>query len=164
MQDQDMEQKKQQSKNNFIKLNNFSKKSLYDNFIGFLTKDGKKKKAKEVIDTAFLKVSKDLKIPVDLILVKTFLKLNCFVETKKIRIKRSTHTVPFSISFKRKSYLVIKWIMESVHDDERKLSTSEKLSFELLNILRNKSCKTIIKKDLNINQALSNRSNIHYRW
>ena len=54
--------------------------------------------------------------------------------------------------------------MESVFDDERKLSTSEKLSFELLNILKNKSCKTIIKKELNISQALSNRSNIHYRW
>ena len=148
-----MEQKKQQSKN-----------SMYSNFLGFLTKDGKKKKAKAILDTAFLKTSKELKIPVHLILIKTFLKLNCFVETKKIRIKRSTHIVPFSITFKRKSYLVIKWIMESVSEDERKLSTSEKLHFELLNILKNKSCKTLIKKDLNVTQALSNRSNIHYRW
>lgn len=159
-----MEQKKQQSKNNFVIVNSVLKKSVYDNFLGFLTKDGKKKKAKGIVDTAFLKISKELKVPVHLILIRIFLKLNCFVETKKIRIKRSTHIVPFSITFKRKYYLVIKWIMESVIDDERKLSTSEKLYFELANILKNKSCKTILKKDLNISQALSNRSNIHYRW
>lgn len=164
MQGQDMEQKKQQSKSNLVTTSMILKKNVYDNFTGFLIKDGKRKKAKGIIDTAFLKVSKELKIPVHLILIRIFLKLNCFVETKKIRIKRSTHIVPFSITFKRKSYLVIKWIMESVFDDERKLSTAEKLSFELLNILKNKSCKTILKKELNISQALSNRSNIHYRW
>jgi len=159
-----MEQKKPQNKNSLIAINKFSKKSIYTNFLGFLTKDGKKKKAKLILDTAFLKVSRELKIPTHLILIKIFVKLNCFVETKRIRIKRSTHIVPFSITFKRKAYLVIKWIMESVYEDERKLSTSEKLHFELLSILKNKSCKTISKKDLNLSQALNNRSNIHYRW
>ena len=164
MVDHAMEQKKQQSKNNTITSNSYFKKNIYTNFLGFLTKDGKKKKAKLILDSAFLRVSKELKIPTYLILIKVFLKLNCFVETKKVRIKRSTYIVPFSITFKRKSYLVIKWIMESVHEDERKLSTSEKLYFELLSILKNKSCKTISKKDLNLSQALNNRSNIHYRW
>jgi ribosomal protein S7 len=164
MQDQDMEQKKQQNKNKSFVVNDSFKDSVYNNFLGFLIKDGKKKKAKSILDTAFLKSSKELKIPVHLILIKIFFKLNCFVETKKIRIRRSTHVVPFSITFKRKSYLIIKWIMESVSEDERKLSTSEKLHFELVNILKNKSCKTLAKKDLNLNQALSNRSNIHYRW
>ena len=43
MQDQDMEQKKQQSKNNIVITSMVSKKNVYDNFTGFLTKDGKVK-------------------------------------------------------------------------------------------------------------------------
>ena len=154
-----MEQKKQQSRNSII-----LKKNIYSNFLGFLIKDGKIKKAKTILDTAFYKISKELKIPTYIVLIKIFVKINCFVEVKKIRVKRSTHFVPFGINFKRKSYLVIKWIMESVADDNRKLPLSEKLYVELLSILKNKTCKTITKKNLNLNQALANRSNIHYRW
>ena len=54
--------------------------------------------------------------------------------------------------------------MEVVREDKRRISTSKKLSFELINILKDKSSKSIAKKNLNINQAISNRSNIHYRW
>jgi ribosomal protein S7 len=38
----------------------FSSLNLKINFLGFLTKDGKKKKAKLILDSAFLKVSKVL--------------------------------------------------------------------------------------------------------
>lgn len=159
-----MEQKEHQSKNS-PRLNNLAtKKSTYNNFLGLLIKSGNKNKAKSILDTAFLKLSKELEIPVHIVFLKVFSKLNCFVETKKVRVRRSTYIVPFGITFKRKSYLIIKWIMESVHEDKRKLSTSEKLYFELFSILKDKVSKTISKKNLNTNQALNNRSNIHYRW
>ena len=54
--------------------------------------------------------------------------------------------------------------MEVVKEDSRKISTSKKLSFELINILKDKTSKSVVKKNLNINQAIANRSNIHYRW
>lgn len=148
-------------KNTFLKSSNTT---IYTNFLGFLTKNGNKIVAKKIIDSAFLATARQVSLPLHLLLIKIFFKLNSFVETKKIRIKRSTHTVPFGITFKRRTYLILKWLMEVVKEDKRKISTSEKLSIELLNILKDKSSKTIIKKNLNISQAISNRSNIHYRW
>jgi len=141
-----------------------SNKTIYINFLGFLTKNGNKLVAKKIIDNAFLTASQYLSIPLHLVLIKVFFKLNSFVETKKVRIKRTTHTVPFGITFKRRSYLILKWLMEVVKEDSRKISTSKKLSFELINILKDKSSKSVLKKNLNINQAIANRSNIHYRW
>jgi len=146
------------------KLSKIKNKTIYTNFLGFLTKNGNKLAAKKIIDEAFLETSRQVNFPLHLILVKVFSKINSFVETKKIRIKRSTHIVPFGVTSKRRFYLVIKWLMEVVAEDKRKISTSKKLSAELLNIFKNKSSKTIAKKDLNLNQATSNRSNIHYRW
>jgi ribosomal protein S7 len=140
-------------------------KAIYINFLGFLTKKGNKVTAKKVLDEAFLDVSLKTNQPVHILLIKVFLKLNSFVETKKIKFKRSTHIVPFVItSFKRKSYLIIKWLMEAVEQDKRKVPIAKKLSKEILNILKSKSSKALMKKHLNVKNALSNRSNIHFRW
>jgi ribosomal protein S7 len=140
-------------------------KAIYTNFLGFLTKKGNKVTAKKILDEAFLDVSLKTKQPVHILLIKVFLKLNSFVETKKIKFKRSTHVVPFVItSFKRKSYLIIKWLMEAVEQDKRKIPVAQKLSKEILNILKNKSSKALIQKKMNTKNALTNRSNIHFRW
>ena len=86
-------------------------------------------------------------------------------EIKKIKFRRSTHVVPFVLtSFKRKSYLIIKWLMEVVEQDKRKVPIAKKLSKEILNILKNKSSKALIKKKMNTKNAVINRSNIHFRW
>jgi ribosomal protein S7 len=140
-------------------------KTIYIKFLGFLTKKGNKIVAKKILDKAFLEVSMKTNQPVHILLIKIFLKLNSFVETKKIKFRRSTHVVPFVItSFKRKSYLIIKWLMETVAQDKRKIPIAKKLSKEILNILKNKSSKTLIKKKMNVKNALANRSNIHFRW
>ena len=149
-------------KKKYLKLS--KNKTIYINFLGFLTKNGNKLVAKKIIDSAFLFVAQSVSLPLHLVLIKIFFKLNSFVETKKIRFKRSSHIVPFGITLKRRSYLILKWLMEVVREDKRRISTSKKLSFELINILKDKSSKSIAKKNLNINQAISNRSNIHYRW
>ena len=140
-------------------------KTIYINFLGILTKKGNKVAAKRILDAAFLDVSTKVNKPVHILLIKLFLKLNSFVETKKIRFKRSSHVVPFVItSFKRKSFLIIKWLMEVIEEDKRKVSLSSKLSKEILSVLKNNSSKALSKKKLNIKNAISNRSNIHFRW
>jgi ribosomal protein S7 len=140
-------------------------KTIYINFLGILTKKGNKVAAKKILDAAFLDVSTKVNKPVHILLIKLFLKLNSFVETKKIKFKRSSHVVPFVItSFKRKSFLIIKWLMEAVEEDKRKVSLSSKLSKEILSVLKNNSSKALSKKKLNIKNAISNRSNIHFRW
>jgi small subunit ribosomal protein S7 len=140
------------------------KRSLYQHLLGFVVKKGNKISSKRILDSAFLDVSRKLGIPVHIILLRIFLKLNTFVEAKKVRIRRSTHIVPFSITFKRRFYLAVKWLLDSVKEDKRKLPFYKKLSTEIFNLLQKKTSSSLKKKEKNISLSLLNRSNIHYRW
>ena len=141
------------------------KKTFYTKLLGFLTKKGKKSIARKILNNDFLNVAIQTNLSLYIIFIKVFFSLNSFVETKKVKIKRTSHIVPFGIHFKRRSYLIIKWLLEVVNQDKRKVSTSKKLATELLNIVMNKTIsKAMSKKTQNISQAINNRSNIHYRW
>lgn len=140
------------------------KKTLYNKLLGFLTKKGNKIGAVKLINSAFLKVSTTTKLSMNKILLKLFLKLNSFVEVKKVRVKRSFHLVPFQITLKRRSYLIIKWLIQAIKTDTRNISFSDKLAFEIENTLKTENSKSLNLKTLNTTLALANRSNIHYRW
>jgi ribosomal protein S7 len=88
------------------------KKTLYTKLLGFLIKKGKKKTAKTILDRAFLIISAKTGLSIGYILLKVFLNLNTFVEARTIRVKRSSYIVPFSLSLKRRSYLIIKWLIK----------------------------------------------------
>lgn len=139
-------------------------KTLYTSFIGYLTKNGKKNIAKRIIDDAFATASKATKLPAQVVLLETFKKLNTLVEVKSVKIGAETHMIPFTVSFKRRSYLVVKWLMQAVDSDKRKVSTSEKLSLELVNTIKGKTSRSLQHKEQNTQQALQNRANIHFRW
>lgn len=144
---------------------NANSKNLYSKLLGSLINKGKKNSAKEILDSAFLIVSKKTKLSLHSVLLKIFFKLNTYVEARKLRIKRSSYIVPFAITLKRRFYLVTKWLISSAKQDTRQISMSEKLSNEILSLLKKKSyCKSKKKKELNNSQALTNRSNIHFRW
>jgi len=98
------------------------------------------------------------------ILSKLFSKLNSFVEVKKIRVRRGFHLVPFPISHKRSTYLIIKWLIQAIKEDKRKISFSDKLFSEINQTISSSSSKSLEIKTSNISQVLSNRSNIHFRW
>lgn len=142
----------------------FLKKNLYLNLLGFFIKKGKKLKSKKILDNVFLLLSKKTGFSFSYILFSIFLKLNIFVEAKKVRIKRRSYIVPFSISLKRRSYLITKWLMQSILQNKSKISTDKKLYQEILELLTEKTSKSLKMKALNNSQALDNRSNIHYRW
>lgn len=139
-------------------------RTIYTNFVGFLTKKGNKVAAKRMVDEAFHKAAKATNLPAQVVLTETFAKLNSLVEIKRVRIGQQTHVVPFSINFKRRTYLVVKWLMEAVDQDKRKVGTADKLAMELTNTVKNKTSKSIQTKEMNTEQALMNRANIHYRW
>jgi ribosomal protein S7 len=145
-------------------MKNQLNKNLYNKFLGFLIKKGNKISARSILNTSFLAVSKKTGLPLHVLLLKIFLKLNSFVEVKKVRVQRSSHLVPFSIRLKRRSYLIIKWLMQAVKEDSRKISMSEKLSSEILDTIKKIPSRSVKIRNFNISQALSNRSNIHYRW
>jgi small subunit ribosomal protein S7 len=139
-------------------------KNLYSKFLGFLIKKGKKNVAKKTLDQAFNEVSIKTGFSLHFLLLKVFSKLNTFVEVRKIRIRRRSYIVPFSINTKRRSYLAIKWLVSAIAQDNRKVSMTEKLSNEIYKIVTDSPCKSLKTKEFNNSQAISNRSNIHYRW
>ena len=137
---------------------------LYNKFVGFITKKGKKPKAKFIFDSALFSVTQKLKIPLNKLLLKIFLKLNSYIEIKTIKIRKTAHLVPFPTNYKRRIYLVIKWIVTAAIEDKRKLNFSKKLSLEIFNLIKNKSSKALKIKKKNFSQALINKSNLHFRW
>jgi ribosomal protein S7 len=146
-----------------MKLNHETK-TLYKKFLGFLIKKGNKTGAKYILDKTFLIVSKSTGLPMHISMLKLFLKLNSFVEVKKVRIGRRSLLVPFSINLKRRSYLIVKWLMQAIKENKKKTSLSIRLSEEILQVLQGSNSGAKKLRNLNISQALANRSNIHYRW
>ena len=138
--------------------------NLYNKLLGFLIKKGKKNKAKFIIDKAFFLVSKKTGFSMSFLLLKLFSKLNVFVEAKTVRIRRRSHIVPFSIGLKRRSYLIIKWLIKSVSENNEKISMVKKIAKEIFLLIKTKNAKSLRFRNLNNALALANRSNIHYRW
>jgi small subunit ribosomal protein S7 len=139
-------------------------KNLYNKIINFFTKKGNKVKATNLVNGAFDKVSKSTGLSFNAILTKLYLKLNSFVEIKKIKVRRGFHLVPFPISYKRSTYLMIKWLLQAIKDDKRKIPVSDKLFLEINQTISSSSSKSLDIKNSNITQVLANRSNIHFRW
>lgn len=141
-----------------------NKKSLYSILIGFLTKKGKKAISKKILTSAFLQVSKKTKLSTRQIFLKLFLKLNSFVEVRKIKIRKKFFFVPFPTLLKRRLYLTIKWLMIAIKQNTQKISLANKLAFEIEQILIMDDSATIKIFKNNLDLALKNRSNLHYRW
>ena len=97
-----------------VKKDKILKNLFYAKFLGVLMKKGKKTSAKKILDNVLVKVSRKTGLPVNLILYKVFFKLNTFVEIRRIRFRRSSYIVPFSIPFSRRIFLVLKWIFLSL--------------------------------------------------
>ena len=148
-----------------IKKDKILKNLFYAKFLGVLMKKGKKTSAKRILDNVLVKVSRKTGLPVNLILYKVFFKLNTFVEIRRIRFRRSSYIVPFSIPFSRRIFLVLKWIFLSLKFDKRKIGSVNKLSIEIFRILKNlPSSQSLKLKTLNNSQAFANKANIHFRW
>lgn len=141
------------------------KKTLYNSFVNNFVLGGKKKLAKNIIDNTFLNLSKNLRVSIVQLLFRVYLKLDCFVEIKHVKIKRRKYTIPFAVNYSRRIYLIIKKIKNSTKSDKRRINFSEKLKIELYNIINFQSSSKAIKSS-KAQQALvkSSRSNIHFRW
>lgn len=141
------------------------KKTLYNSFINNFILKGKKKTAKSIIDNTLLNLSRGSKHSLIQLLFKVYFNLDYFIEIKQVKIKRRTYTIPFSINYNRRIYLIIKKIKGAVNSDKRKISFCEKLKFELSSILKLTAASKALKM-VKSNHSLvrSSRSNIHFRW
>ena len=109
-----------------LEINSKESNNFYTTFLGFLIKKGGTHKAKKVLDNTFLAVTQKIKYSKCASLIKLFRSLNSFVEVKKVRVRRRFVLVPFPINLKRRSYLIVKWIMQTVQKDKKKSSFSKK--------------------------------------
>lgn len=139
--------------------------NLYYKLLGVLTKKGNKIAAKKIIDNTFLKISSKNNKSLQKLFLQIFIKLNSFVEVKNVRVRRSSHMVPFSINLKRRSYLILKWLTSAIREENtRQVSFDEKLYLELDSLINNTQSKALKKKKQNTANAVKNRSNLHFRW
>jgi len=152
-------------------MQNFKNVTLYKKFLGFLTKKGNKKKASNIIESCFLKVSSKLNYKYkkkncsNFLLISIFKKMNTFIEVRKIRKRKNLNFVPFAIKKNRRFFLTIKWLLIAVKKSTQKISFHEKLAKEIRKILENKKNSYALElKKQNTNQSVKYRSNTHFRW
>jgi ribosomal protein S7 len=137
---------------------------IYNKFLGVLVKKGKKSKVKKILDTVLVNVSKKTKKSINHILYAIIYNLSTRIEIKKVKLRRGSFFVPFLISHSRQIYLILKWIVISIQNDKRKVSTIKKLSLEIFRIITKLPSGSLNAKNFNNSQAYLNRSNTHFRW
>jgi ribosomal protein S7 len=82
--------------------------TFYNKFLGSLIKNGNKSAAKRILDKSLEIVSERTRISPSFVLRKIFPKLHCYLEIKKIKIRKNIHIVPFPLTSKRQNFLKIK--------------------------------------------------------
>ena len=140
------------------------KKTLYQRLVFVLTKKGQKHLAVLILNRALLKASKKTKIGVHSLIASIFKKLSVSIEVKDVHRRKKVFKIPFPISLSRQKYLAIKWFFMSIDLDKRSISYSDKLYFEILNLVYKRRSKSYSFKISNNKLAVANRSNTHYRW
>lgn len=139
--------------------------SFYDAFIGYLTKNGHKVKAQKILNLALLFVALKFNLSIKSVLKKILKSVGCVIEIKSILIKNNVSIVPCVANKNRKYYLTVKKIMNSVKADKTKRSTLEKLIDEFTGILlQTKTNKSLLKTKTELKDAVTFRSNTHFRW
>jgi len=80
--------------------------NIYFSILGSLIKNGEKKKAKSILDSALFSASRKTGISCSSLLLIIFSKLNIFIEVRKIKSRHGIHMVPILVDYKRRVRLV----------------------------------------------------------
>lgn len=138
--------------------------NLYKNFINFIFREGKKYIWDKIIAHIFILLKKTLKFSQNIILVKIFLRLHSKVEVKKVKTRNKIIFVPVFISIRRRFFLALKWLLIAVKKNKLQIPLKDKLFFEILKLVTEKSCYSLKQLELNNKNVYLFRSNFHYRW
>ena len=142
------------------------KKSFYFSkmFLKFFLKRGKIKNADTNLKNLFETLFQKTNLGQYSILTKIYQVLYVNFEIRKIKRHRNSHLVPIPITKKRRYFLIIKWLFDSIKSDKKNISFTVKLSTEILKYLQNQDSEGKKKKRLMKKLVSQNRSNAHYRW
>lgn len=141
------------------------KKNIYTSFVNSFISKGKTFLAKKIVNDSFQSLSKIMGVTSISLLISIYNRLDASVEIKRVKIKRRTYTIPFTVNYSRRIYLIIKKIKDAVRSDNRKINTTEKLKIELHSLFNTSQQSRAIKSlKQNQTQIRTSRSNIHFRW
>ena len=146
------------------KKNQLNELLMSEIFLKFFLKKGNYRNAQLNFKTLFEYLFQKTSLGQYSILNEIYKILYINFEVRKINKRRSSHLVPMPIKKKRRYFLIIKWLFDSIKNDSRNISIVDKLTVEILKYINNKESEGIKKKALMQKLALVNRSNAHYRW
>ena len=153
--------------NTYLKVSAVKQLSLYDlynKFISFVFKVGKKAIWEKSFSLILSTLSAKLFYSKSFLLSKIFVRLFTRVELRKVKSRKRISFIPFFINIRRSLFLSLKWIFLSSISNNSNTSFKNKLYLELFQILTLKSCSSLKKLEENNKNAFKNRSNIHFRW
>ena len=140
-------------------------KQLYNKLVGSLLKKGYKITAIKILSEAFSILKKKTGHSFSFLIWRLFYKLQVTIDVRTVLIRGRTHIVPFKTKAHRRVYLVTKWLIDAVVLNKKKRSMVASIVKEFLLVYKNKkSSKAVSARQSNLEKALSNRANIHYRW
>jgi len=138
---------------------------VYRLILGFLTKDGKKNRAFNLIENSFLIATKTLGTSKLNILDVLTQKLSLCVEIRKVKVHGKTHLVPFPIKDSRKIYNIAKILIGSSKSRSKKgLKLHYTIAMEIVDIFNDNSCGSLTTARNIMNLAIKNRANATFRW
>jgi small subunit ribosomal protein S7 len=148
-----------------MKKSQFRDKPLLSKmFLKFFLKKGKMQNAHTNLKRLFNLLFEKTNLGEYSILNKIYKILYINFEVRKIKKYRSSHLVPIPLTKKRRFFLVMKWLFDSIEEDKKNVSIVVKLSSEILKYLENSDSQGKKKKYMMKKLALQNRANAHYRW
>lgn len=134
--------------------------------IGFLIKNGNKTAALGI----FNKICNKILVTIPVVSLSYFfslffLKLNTNIEIKKVSFRKRVHYIPTPIKTSRKSFIIFKWIRQTINNNNQNISFYNKLYNELMSAVFSENSSALIKLKLdNELKAYQYKSKAHFRW
>jgi ribosomal protein S7 len=134
--------------------------------IGFLIKNGNKTAALKIFNKICNKIS--VTVPVvslSYFFSLFFFKLNTNIEIKKVSFRKRVHFIPTPIKTSRKSFIIFKWIRQTINNNKQNISFYNKLYQELIAVVFLEKSSPLMKLKLDTElKAYQYKSKAHFRW
>jgi len=134
--------------------------------IGFLIKNGNKTAALIIFNKICNKISAIVPIiSLSYFFSLFFLKLNTNIEIRKVSFRKRVHFIPTPIKTSRKSFVIFKWIRQTILNNKQSIPFYNKLYNELITLVFSESSSPLMKLKLDTElKAYQYKSKSHFRW
>ncbi|OXU28223.1 hypothetical protein TSAR_009634 [Trichomalopsis sarcophagae] len=151
---------------------------LVNKFINFLTKEGNKQRARELLEKTFEKIKRiqleryhksnateqeEIELDPKVILYKAVDNSTPVLELMKMNRGGQSYQVPVPVTEKRARFLAMNWLINAGKEKDYKVKLPERLAYELIDAYNNQG-RVIRKKQELYRQCEANRSYAHFRW